>query len=489
MSNIKVILDKSNLDSIADAVRNQSGDTENYSIDTLVSKTIDSINNPNLQEKSVIPTAEEQIINSDTGFAGLSSVIVEGDEDLIAKNIKRGAEIFGIKGTYIAPADNPSTSTKVKIKINADSYKVNGVPFYGLFYDRVEVGSTITLEYTGDKTFLHWIGDNGKIIGGGEPSCTYSVSAENSISVVTIDESAMNSEPPYCAYIEFMSEYSQIQGSGLWYSTDTPEQHILPKLPFQMGNEALGWTLDGETVCTAQDIINSIDGSFNYKEIRALYQVAPVYATITVGNNIDDTTFTLQSTRGSITVLTKPSTGYENYDIHYWSLDKEGLKPIGYNATNFGFYASHDTNVYIHYVPKGTSVERLSGISILEFYATEDEDSPSIVVNGVRDIASGCKINSYGTISGFNGNIDEETAEQTMVLGNTQLKFMSSTGTSRRSSYSTRISVSSPNTVLWARVYCNFTDAQGVNQTIYSDVISGTWAELRQKDIEGGYIE
>ena len=46
MSNIKVILDKSNLDSIADAVRNQSGDTENYSIDTLVSKTIDSINNP-----------------------------------------------------------------------------------------------------------------------------------------------------------------------------------------------------------------------------------------------------------------------------------------------------------------------------------------------------------------------------------------------------------------------------------------------------------
>jgi hypothetical protein len=40
----------------------------------------------------------------------------------------------------------------------------------------------------------------------------------------------------------------------------------------KMGYRALGWTLDGENVCTIQDIINSIDGSFAYKEIRALYE-------------------------------------------------------------------------------------------------------------------------------------------------------------------------------------------------------------------------
>lgn len=489
MSNIKVILDKSNLDSIADAVRTQSGDTENYSIDTLISKTIDSINNPNLQEKSVIPTAEEQTINSDNGFAGLSSVIVEGDEDLIARNIKRGAEIFGVKGTYIAPADNPPTSTKAIIKINADSYKLNGVPHSGMFYEEVEIGSTITLEYTGNKTFLHWINESGKILGS-EKSFTYSVAAKDTISVVTIDENIINnSESPYCAYIEFMSEYSQVMGSGLWYSTDTPEQHVLPKTGFKMGNEALGWTLDGETVCTAQDIIDSIDGSFNYKEIRALYVETPINTTITVKNNIDDTSFTLQGVRGSRTIVSKPETGYENYDVHYWSLDKEGLIPIGYNATNCGFYTSHDTDLYIQYVPKGTSITRPSGIGLLEFYAAGDENDASIVANGVRDIASGCTVHSYGVLYGFNGNVEEETAEQTMTLNNNLLKFMGGNGTGRRSSYSARIAVSSPNTVLWARAYCNFTDAQGVNQTIYSKVCCGTWAELRQKDIEGGYIE
>lgn len=53
-----------------------------------------------LQEKTVTPTAEEQIVEADAGYDGLESVTVAGDENFIAKNIKMGVKIFGIEGIY-----------------------------------------------------------------------------------------------------------------------------------------------------------------------------------------------------------------------------------------------------------------------------------------------------------------------------------------------------------------------------------------------------
>lgn len=53
-----------------------------------------------LQDKNVMPGTTSQTITSDEGYDGLSSVYVLGDQDLIASNIREGVEIFGVKGTY-----------------------------------------------------------------------------------------------------------------------------------------------------------------------------------------------------------------------------------------------------------------------------------------------------------------------------------------------------------------------------------------------------
>ena len=58
---------------------------------------------PITQEKTVIPTAEQQIITPDKEYTGLSKVTVEAiqDENLISENIKNGVDILGVTGNFI----------------------------------------------------------------------------------------------------------------------------------------------------------------------------------------------------------------------------------------------------------------------------------------------------------------------------------------------------------------------------------------------------
>lgn len=57
---------------------------------------------PVLQNKTIAPTTTEQTITADDGYDGLSTVIVNGDSNLVPENIASGVSIFGVEGTLEA---------------------------------------------------------------------------------------------------------------------------------------------------------------------------------------------------------------------------------------------------------------------------------------------------------------------------------------------------------------------------------------------------
>ena len=60
-----------------------------------------------LQTKTVTPDASGFTVTPDANYNGLSSVVVNGDADLVPSNIKNGVNIFGVTGTFDASSMIP----------------------------------------------------------------------------------------------------------------------------------------------------------------------------------------------------------------------------------------------------------------------------------------------------------------------------------------------------------------------------------------------
>ena len=77
-----------------------------------VTGTADSLTDAYLQEKQVTPTAEEISITADEKYAALSKVTILGDSNLKPENIRSGVEIFGVSGE-LTDYDKPLTETTI----------------------------------------------------------------------------------------------------------------------------------------------------------------------------------------------------------------------------------------------------------------------------------------------------------------------------------------------------------------------------------------
>lgn len=107
---------------------------------------------PSLQSKTIIPTTSDQTITPDSGYDGLSQVVVSAvtsaiDSDIVAGNIKSGVNILGVTGTYSGSGGSTLTPT-------AGDYPVVGNGGLGGGGSQLaSTGISVTIPVTGTYRF------------------------------------------------------------------------------------------------------------------------------------------------------------------------------------------------------------------------------------------------------------------------------------------------------------------------------------------------
>lgn len=104
---------------------------------------------PPEQSKTVTPTAAGLTVTPDAGKV-LSSVVVIGDVDLVAENIKKGVDIFGVVGTMQGGGDDRSKSFDVARRLPRYTY----MPSSTYTFDAQETSDAYKYLPTNDRCYV-----------------------------------------------------------------------------------------------------------------------------------------------------------------------------------------------------------------------------------------------------------------------------------------------------------------------------------------------
>lgn len=203
---------------------------------------------PIYQSKTFTPTSAGSTILPDVGYDALSQVVVNGDADLVAGNIKSGVSIFGVVGTYqptITLQNKTFTPTSAGSTISADD------GYSGL--SQVTVAGDANLVPSNIASGVSIFGVVGTHSGGGGNNDIglYAMRSLTSIydsTATVISASLFCSSQTHLTRVEF-TEVTNITAYSTFYGCTALEYFSMPKL--SKFNNAASSLYAGLHNCTA----------------------------------------------------------------------------------------------------------------------------------------------------------------------------------------------------------------------------------------------
>ena len=353
-------------------------------------------------------------------------------------------------------------SGTAKLRVYGSDYLFNGVgPKKGETNKRIDAGSEIQLEYTGDGTFLYWKNGADKIVST-DKAYTFTLVTDTDLTMAIVDEGDMSADSVYCALVEFVSDYDQVMYADTWYSTDDAADFELPAGPSKPGYVFKGWEYDVQT------ILGMIDGSNPHITVHAVYEEYDAGYTYTVTNNVDDIVATHSVQQGDTLWVEAPARDGWTFS----HMEDTAGNVISYSDSH-AFWVSGDFTVKLVYVEATQTVVKAPTVAVTGSYAFEQAGKIKASFSITRDVPEGYTLVEHGMLVNRDGTLAAGEAELEMVIGSGKVIKATSTDKAALGTYVQNVNVTVEGATIFCRGYLIYKDdATGELTTIYTSVAS-----------------
>lgn len=387
---------------------------------------------------------------------------------------------FTVDGDITLVAKYTALETaKLTLTVDASRFTITGKNATQKGYQtyRIAVGSSVTVKYTdANYKFLYWANESEKVVSK-NPEYTFILGSNTALHAVYAEKEAGTD-----ALIVFLSAYDQI----IQAQTCTEEDAIeFPDvIPSKVGYVFDKWVFEGSTTeATAEAIKAAIAENSIIKVVPSYisngdkYQITVKYSLL---NGQPELISTEEVPVGDRRDITAADT-YLEAKFLYWT-DAAG-NILSHNK-KYPVISTTDVELIAVYGDEGEAEETatavITGVTRNEMISANGETYYRVSFTEYFSIPTGCTLVSTGFVRVRDASA---ATEDNMTLNGQGILVYKSihTAPDTQGIYIYNINTYSSTTVHYMRAYVQYTDAEGVIRTVYSDIASASYAGLQEQ--------
>ncbi len=377
----------------------------------------------------------------------------------------------------------PAASLQLEVSANG-YFKVQDALQLDNYVRRLPAGETVTVSYQGEG-FLYWVNGSQKIMSR-NANYTFTLVTDTSLHAVTAK--GLSDGDLHYAVVIFESEFGQVMQSSTWCSGNMEDHTTLPLGPSKLGYTFRYWALEGTTEqATPKSICAAIVEGTSALVLKPVYAANEGRYTVTAVPVVDRAVQKDYAARneglrlGQSLFLRLPLESTETLSFLYWAADEEGKTILSY-ATAYYFQVNGDQTVYAIYRTATETPDAQPTIALTGYTAFTDGAQHKVSYSISRSVPEGWTLLQHGALYSVS-----KSAAETMILGAEDVKQTTSSDLLANGIYTLNIGVTGKeSTSIAVRGYLVVkNEATDEQQTLYTEVCTGSWSSLSAKAAAG----